>query len=109
MGKTGYFKNSGFLLFIILTAIRLLLVIQNGIRESLSDNRDNYFISNLCVYYFVFVICTTTNLNRIKQLFQMDRYHNKYRIASARLKNWDYGSNAMYIVTICTEHRVKNI
>jgi hypothetical protein len=35
----------------------------------------------------------------------MDKYRNKYRIASARLQNWDYGSNAMYFVTICTAHR----
>ncbi len=35
----------------------------------------------------------------------MDKYLNKYRIATARLKNWDYGSNAMYFVTICTTHR----
>lgn len=35
----------------------------------------------------------------------MDRYQNKYRIASARLRNWDYGSNAMYFVTICTAYR----
>lgn len=32
-------------------------------------------------------------------------YQNKYRIPSARLQNWDYGSNAMYFVTICTAHR----
>jgi len=36
-----------------------------------------------------------------------DKFQNKYRIPSARLKNWDYGSNAMYFVTICTNNRVK--
>ncbi len=35
----------------------------------------------------------------------MDKYKNKYRIASARLQNWDYDSNALYFVTICTAHR----
>ena len=35
----------------------------------------------------------------------MDKYKNKYRIPSARLQNWDYGSNAAYFVTICTRHR----
>lgn len=35
----------------------------------------------------------------------MDLYNNKYRISSARLSNWDYGSNAFYFVTICTEDR----
>ncbi|WP_188460532.1 transposase [Marivirga lumbricoides] len=33
------------------------------------------------------------------------KFQNKYRIASARLKNWDYGSNAAYFVTICTKNR----
>ncbi|MCK4361319.1 MAG: hypothetical protein KAV70_06210 [Bacteroidales bacterium] len=35
----------------------------------------------------------------------MDKYKNKYRIASARLQNWDYGSNATYFITICTASR----
>lgn len=34
-----------------------------------------------------------------------DRFQNKYRIESARLKHWDYGWNAMYFVTICTQNR----
>lgn len=34
-----------------------------------------------------------------------DKFQNKYRIPSARLQNWDYGSNALYFVTICTAHR----
>ncbi len=34
------------------------------------------------------------------------KYQNKYRIESTRLKNWDYGSNAGYFVTICTHHRI---
>ena len=32
----------------------------------------------------------------------MTLYKNKYRSESARLGNWDYGSNATYFVTICT-------
>jgi len=35
----------------------------------------------------------------------MDTFQNKYRIQSARLQNWDYGSNAMYFITICTNGR----
>jgi hypothetical protein len=35
----------------------------------------------------------------------MDKFDNKYRIESARLLNWDYGSNAYYFVTICTGGR----
>ena len=35
-----------------------------------------------------------------------EKYKNKYRIKSARLPNWDYGSNGMYFITICTQNRV---
>lgn len=35
----------------------------------------------------------------------MDKFNNKYRIPSARLKNWDYGSNGAYFITICTHNR----
>lgn len=34
-----------------------------------------------------------------------DKFQNKYRIPSARLQNWDYGTNAAYFVTICTANR----
>jgi len=33
-------------------------------------------------------------------------YRNRYRIESSRLQNWDYGSNAMYYVTLCTRDRI---
>ncbi len=35
----------------------------------------------------------------------MDKFQNKFRIQSVRLQNWDYGSDAMYFVTICTQGR----
>jgi REP element-mobilizing transposase RayT len=35
----------------------------------------------------------------------MEKFKNKYRISSTRLKNWDYGSNGAYFITICTQHR----
>lgn len=35
----------------------------------------------------------------------MEKFKNKYRIPSARLPYWDYGSNAAYFVTICTQNR----
>jgi len=35
----------------------------------------------------------------------LKKFHNKYRIPSARFINWDYGSNAPYFVTICTENK----
>ena len=34
-----------------------------------------------------------------------DKFRNKYRISSTRLQNWDYGRNAAYFVTICTQGR----
>ena len=33
-----------------------------------------------------------------------EKYYNKYRISSTRLQNWNYGSNASYFVTICTQN-----
>ncbi|MCO6464736.1 MAG: hypothetical protein J5I52_11375, partial [Saprospiraceae bacterium] len=36
----------------------------------------------------------------------MDKFKNKYRIASTRLQHWDYGWNAAYFVTICTKNRI---
>jgi len=33
----------------------------------------------------------------------MTLFNNKYRIESARLKTWDYGSDAPYFITICTK------
>ena len=35
-----------------------------------------------------------------------ERFRNKYRIESTRLRNWDYGWNASYFVTICTKDRI---
>lgn len=35
----------------------------------------------------------------------MEKFQNKYRIPSARLKNWDYGWNGSYFLTICTAKR----
>jgi len=35
-----------------------------------------------------------------------DKYKNKYRVSSVRLTGWDYGSNALYYITICTENRL---
>ncbi len=35
----------------------------------------------------------------------MDKYQNKFRIASARAQWWDYGWNGAYFITICTANR----
>jgi REP element-mobilizing transposase RayT len=34
-----------------------------------------------------------------------EKFANKYRIPTTRLKNWDYRRNAAYFVTICTQNR----
>lgn len=34
-----------------------------------------------------------------------EKFQNKYRIPSARLQNWNYGSAGFYFVTICTKNR----
>ena len=43
---------------------------------------------------------------RLNSLNKMDKYKNKYRITSVRLKTWDYGSNASYFITINTKNRL---
>ncbi len=35
-----------------------------------------------------------------------EKYKNKYRIESSRLKNWNYGDNGYYFVTICTKNKI---
>lgn len=35
----------------------------------------------------------------------MSLYKNKYRVESARLKNWDYSSEGYYFITICIHNR----
>lgn len=34
----------------------------------------------------------------------MKKFQHKYRIPSARLQSWDYGSDGYYFITICTAH-----
>jgi REP element-mobilizing transposase RayT len=36
----------------------------------------------------------------------MDKYKIKYRIASARLQNWNYCRAGAYFITICTQNRL---
>jgi putative transposase len=35
----------------------------------------------------------------------MKKFQNKYRVPSARLEGWDYGSGGWYFVTVCTAGR----
>ncbi len=34
-----------------------------------------------------------------------DKFRNKYRIPSAQLRSWNYGSSGLYFITICTHNR----
>ena len=36
----------------------------------------------------------------------MTLYHNKYRVETTHLQNWDYTSDGRYYITICTKNRV---
>jgi len=36
----------------------------------------------------------------------LGKYKNKYRIASSRASWWDYGQDAAYFITVCTQHRI---
>ncbi len=54
--------------------------------------RDNYSLS---------LYLQMQNLNP-----RNDTYKNKYRVSSSRLTGWDYGSNGLYYITICTLNRV---
>lgn len=47
----------------------------------------------------------TPCMSSLRIPIQMDKFKNKYRIASARLQNWDYGSPRLYFITICTKDR----
>ncbi len=38
--------------------------------------------------------------------FDDDLYKEKYRASSARLQGWDYGSDGLYYITVCTQNRV---
>jgi putative transposase len=35
-----------------------------------------------------------------------NKFRNKFRITSARAQWWDYGNNADYFITICTENKI---
>ncbi|MGC4129059.1 MAG: transposase [Bergeyella sp.] len=39
-------------------------------------------------------------------MMENKKFQNKYRIPSNRLQGFDYGSHALYFVTICTKNRV---
>ncbi len=53
--------------------------------------------------YCVSALVETSPHNFVKTA--MDKYKSAYRIPSARLVNWDYGSHGLYFITICTKEK----
>jgi putative transposase len=49
--------------------------------------------------------CGATSLQNRNRKIMNEKFQNKYRIPSTRLKNWDYGQNGAYFITICTGNR----
>ncbi len=49
--------------------------------------------------------CLVSTMQTTRKKNPMKKFKNKYRIPSARLQNWDYGWNATYFITICTQNR----
>ena len=45
-------------------------------------------------------------MRRIIIRLYMNKFRNKYRIPSARLIGYDYGSHGFYFVTICTKDKI---
>ena len=50
--------------------------------------------------------CVSKGKNTRYCVSTMKKYNNKYRIETTRLKNWDYGWNGAYFITICTKNRI---
>jgi len=38
-------------------------------------------------------------------MINADKFRNRYRIPSARMRSWDYSHDGMYFITICTHNR----
>jgi putative transposase len=38
-----------------------------------------------------------------------EKFHNKYRIQSNRLSNWNYSGDGMYFITLVTQNRICNL
>ena len=58
--------------------------------------------------FFTSIFCSVNffkHFNPDKPDIVAKKYKNKFRIPSTRLPYWDYGWNAAYFVTICTQHR----
>jgi putative transposase len=59
----------------------------------------------VCLSLLILIRMDLNNFDRNDSFMNIDpnKFQNKYRIASTRLQNWNYGWNAAYFVTICTK------
>lgn len=51
------------------------------------------------------ISCVSTANGKRQTTNNMEKFNDKYRIPSARAAFWDYGWNAAYFITICTQNR----
>ena len=51
----------------------------------------------------------STPINHKPTKNKMAKFKNKYRSESHRRPNWDYSANALYFLTIVTQHRICNL
>jgi REP element-mobilizing transposase RayT len=51
-------------------------------------------------------VSTTPTITNIRKIKMAELYKNRYRVESARLKNWDYSAPGGYFITICTKNRI---
>lgn len=65
--------------------------------DSIQCNRPRFPAGSIHFFNLLFINQNLTTMT--------DLYQNKYRIASIRLSSWDYRSNGVYFVTICTKNK----
>lgn len=59
------------------------------------------------IFYFDFIYWCELIIQCFEEMKKDDLYfQGKYRIPSARLKDWDYRNPALYFVTICTKNMI---
>ena len=59
----------------------------------------------------IYDLFKTKSLNLIDNIFvykMQDKFQNMYNRNSARLQSWDYSSDGIYFITICTKNRINH-
>ena len=63
------------------------------------------FVTDVTFVETGFKPVSTVNIDDTGHPFVKPKFRGKYRIESARLKNYDYASDGAYFITICTKNR----